>query len=166
MDIGPALWLFMTLSGAALLSAGLAYGLVSTRRRRKNPVAQRVTEAGTRDVYHAEEERRADIEDEGTAIAAQSRRERVTATEARQASPGTTSMSCSWPHCPSPFSLASGEPPTTASSTPDTTNPADDAVAPSNLPGGEDEQAQKQKSAPEPQPEEPARFSSDIYLLS
>ena len=84
MDIGPALWLFMTLGGAALLGAGLAYGLISTRRRRKNPVAQRVTEAGTREVYHAEEERRADIEDKGTAIAAQSGRKIVTATEARQ----------------------------------------------------------------------------------
>jgi hypothetical protein len=84
MDIGPALWLFMTLGGAALLGAGLAYGLISTSRRRKNPMAQRVTEAGTRDVYHAEEERRADIEDEGTAVAARSGREIVTATEARQ----------------------------------------------------------------------------------
>ena len=36
MDVGPVLWLFMTLGGAALLGLAIAYALISTRRRRAN----------------------------------------------------------------------------------------------------------------------------------
>ena len=35
-----------------------AYGLISTRQRRENPVAQRLTDAATREIYSKEEERR------------------------------------------------------------------------------------------------------------
>lgn len=88
MDVGPALWLVMTLGGAALLGVAIAYGVISTRRRRESTLAQRVTEAGTRDVYRHEEERRADLEDDGAPVAARSRNEVVTATEARQGAAG------------------------------------------------------------------------------
>jgi hypothetical protein len=84
MDAGPALWLLMTLGGAALLGLALAYGLITTRRRRENPVAQRMTEAGTREVYRDEEERRAHIEEGGEPVAGHSGDEAITVTEARQ----------------------------------------------------------------------------------
>jgi hypothetical protein len=84
MDAGPALWLVMTLGGAALLGLAMAYGVISTRRRRDNPVAQRATDAGTRDIYHDEEERRAHIEERGEPVAGHSGPRPVTVTEARQ----------------------------------------------------------------------------------
>jgi hypothetical protein len=87
MDVGTALWLVMTLGGASLLGVAIAYGVISTRRR-QNALAQRVTEAGTRDVYRREEERRADLEEDGAPVAARSRNEMVTATEARQGAAG------------------------------------------------------------------------------
>src|SRR5436190_16764668 len=85
MNIGPTLWLLMTLGGAALLALALAYGVISTRRRRTNPVAQRLTEAGTREVYREEEERRERM-DAGSATTARPHAagEPITVTEARQ----------------------------------------------------------------------------------
>jgi hypothetical protein len=58
MDTGPAFWLIMTVGGAVLLGIALTYGLISTRRRRDNPVAQRLTDAATRELYQEEEDRR------------------------------------------------------------------------------------------------------------
>jgi hypothetical protein len=58
MDTGPAFWLIMTVGGAVLLGLALTYGLISTRRRRDNPVAQRLTDAATRELYREEEDRR------------------------------------------------------------------------------------------------------------
>jgi len=58
MDTGAAFWLIMTVGGAVLLGVGLAYGLISTRQRRENPVAQRLTDAATREVNNEEEEKR------------------------------------------------------------------------------------------------------------
>ena len=58
MDTGPAFWLIMTVGGAVLLGVALTYGLISTRRRRDNPVAQRLTDAATRELYQEEEDRR------------------------------------------------------------------------------------------------------------
>ena len=58
MDTGPAFWLIMTVGGAVLLGVALTYGLISTRRRRDNPVAQRLTDAATRELYREEEDRR------------------------------------------------------------------------------------------------------------
>jgi YD repeat-containing protein len=58
MDTGPAFWLIMTVGGAVLLGVALTYGLISTRRRRDNPVAQRLTDAATRELYRDEEDRR------------------------------------------------------------------------------------------------------------
>jgi hypothetical protein len=88
MDVGPVLWLLMTVGGAGLLGLALAYGLVSTRRRRENPVAQRLTEIGTRDVYRDEEERRAHIEEGSAPVVGHSQSKDVTVTEARQAVTG------------------------------------------------------------------------------
>jgi hypothetical protein len=84
MDAGPVLWLLMTLGGAVLLGLALGYGVISTRRRRNNPVAQRLTEAGTREVYRDEEARRAHVEESGEPAAGHSGPEPVTVTEARQ----------------------------------------------------------------------------------
>ena len=58
MNTGPAFWLIMTVGGAVLLGVALTYGLISTRRRRDNPVAQRLTDAATRELYRDEEDRR------------------------------------------------------------------------------------------------------------
>jgi anti-sigma-K factor RskA len=55
MDTAPWLWLIITVGGAAVLGAALAYGLISTRKRRENPVAQRLTDAATKEVYRQEE---------------------------------------------------------------------------------------------------------------
>ena len=55
MNIGPAFWLIMTVGGAILLGVALAYGLISTRKRRENPVAQRLTDGATRELYNEEE---------------------------------------------------------------------------------------------------------------
>ena len=60
MSAAPILWLFITAGGAALLAFGLAFGLLTTRRRRDNPVAQRLTDAATREQYRAEEKARPD----------------------------------------------------------------------------------------------------------
>lgn len=37
MDTGPAFWIIMTVGGAVLVGVALAYGLISSRRRRENP---------------------------------------------------------------------------------------------------------------------------------
>lgn len=37
MNTGPAFWLIVTVGGAVLLGVALAYGLISTRSRRKRP---------------------------------------------------------------------------------------------------------------------------------
>jgi len=37
MNTGPAFWLIVTVGGAVLLGVALAYGLISTRTRRKRP---------------------------------------------------------------------------------------------------------------------------------
>ena len=58
MSTGPAFWLIMTVAGAILLGIALAYGLISTRKRRENPLAQRLTDAATRELYREEEARR------------------------------------------------------------------------------------------------------------
>jgi hypothetical protein len=84
MDAGPTLWLVMTLGGTALLGLAMAYGVISTRRRRENAVAQRATNVGTREVYRDEEERRAHIEEGGEPIVGHSGRDTVTVTQARQ----------------------------------------------------------------------------------
>ncbi len=84
MSPGPTLWFIMTLGGAVLLGVALAYGMVSTRRRRENPVAQRLTNAATREVYGEEEERRQRIEGDAEAAPAHPGGEEVTLTQARQ----------------------------------------------------------------------------------
>jgi Flp pilus assembly protein TadB len=84
MSPGPTLWLVMTLGGAALLGLALAYGMLSTRRRRENPVAQRLTDAGTREVYREEEERRERRESDADDAPAHAGGDEVTVTEARQ----------------------------------------------------------------------------------
>src|SRR4051812_49128464 len=56
-NIGPALWLLMTAGGAALLGVALAFSLISTRRRRDNPIAQRLTSTATRELYREEEKK-------------------------------------------------------------------------------------------------------------
>jgi len=60
MSVAPVLWLLITAGGAALLGVVLMIGLVTTRRRRENPVAQRLTEAATREMYHTEDKLRPD----------------------------------------------------------------------------------------------------------
>ena len=55
MNTGPAFWLIMTVGGTVLLGVALAYGLISTQKRRNNPLAQRLTDAATREVYDEEE---------------------------------------------------------------------------------------------------------------
>lgn len=62
MSAAPILWLFITAGGAAALAFGLAIGLLTTRRRRENPVAQRLTDAVTREQYRAEDMTRPDRE--------------------------------------------------------------------------------------------------------
>jgi Flp pilus assembly protein TadB len=58
MGTGPVFWLIMTVGGAVLLGVAMAYALISTRSRRDNPVAQRLTDAATRELYAKEEGRR------------------------------------------------------------------------------------------------------------
>jgi hypothetical protein len=60
VNISPALWLFMTAGGAAILAIALAYAVISTRRRRDNPLAQRLTTAATRELYREEDSERPD----------------------------------------------------------------------------------------------------------
>ena len=62
MSAASILWLFITAGGAALLAFGLAIGLLATRRRRENPIAQRLTDAAAREQYRAEEQSRPDRE--------------------------------------------------------------------------------------------------------
>jgi Flp pilus assembly protein TadB len=88
MSVGPTLWLIMTVGGAALLGLALAYSVISTRRRRESTVAQRATEAGTREVYREEEERRERIEGGGGHVGPHREGEAITVTEARQAVTG------------------------------------------------------------------------------
>jgi hypothetical protein len=54
MNTGPAFWFIMTVGGAVLLGVALTYGLISRRGRRKDPVARRLTEAGTRELNREE----------------------------------------------------------------------------------------------------------------
>jgi Flp pilus assembly protein TadB len=58
MNTGAAFWFIMTVGGAVLLGVALAYGLISTRKRRENPLAQRLTDAATREIYNEEEDAR------------------------------------------------------------------------------------------------------------
>jgi hypothetical protein len=58
MDAGVASWFIMTAGGATLLGTALAYELISTRKRRENPVAQRLTDTATREIYDEEEDAR------------------------------------------------------------------------------------------------------------
>ena len=58
MNIGPVFWFIMTVGGAVLLGLALAYGLISTRKRRENPLAQRLTDAASRELYEEEEQAR------------------------------------------------------------------------------------------------------------
>ena len=83
MSTGPAFWLAMTVAGAALLGIALIYALVSTRKRRENPVAQRLTDAATRELYREEEARRVHQEGVGNEEE-RSTRHAITPTEARQ----------------------------------------------------------------------------------
>ena len=83
MSTGPAFWLIMTIGGAVLLGVALTYGLISTRKRRENPVAQRLTDAATRELYREEEAIRVHKEGE-----VGERSQAISATEARQAVSG------------------------------------------------------------------------------
>jgi len=56
MNIGPVFWFIMTVGGAVLLGLALAYGLISTRKRRANPLAQRLTDAASCELYEEEEQ--------------------------------------------------------------------------------------------------------------
>jgi Flp pilus assembly protein TadB len=86
MSIGAALWFIMTLGGAVLLGVALAYGLMYTRKRRENPVAQRLTNAATRELYRQEEVKRA--REERSDVVNERERSGVTVTEARQSVSG------------------------------------------------------------------------------
>ena len=55
MSTAPFLLLFITAGGAALLAFGLAIGLLTTRKRREDPIAQWLTDAATREQYRAEQ---------------------------------------------------------------------------------------------------------------
>ena len=74
MSTAPFLLLFITAGGAALL----AIGLLTTRQRRKDPIAERLTDAATRDQYRAEEKSRPDRD------AADPPEGKITVTEVRQ----------------------------------------------------------------------------------
>jgi Flp pilus assembly protein TadB len=78
MSTAPFLWLFITAGGAALLAFGLAIGLLTTRSRREDPIAQRLTDAATREQYRAEEKSRPDRD------AAELPEAKVTVTQVRQ----------------------------------------------------------------------------------
>src|SRR5262245_15340946 len=82
MSIAPVLWLLITAGGAALLGIVLLIGLVTTRRRRENPVAQRLTNAATREMYPTEDELRPDRMVPGTPSTSDA--PNITITEARQ----------------------------------------------------------------------------------
>ena len=41
MDTGPAFWLIICVGGAVLVGVALAYGLISSRRRRETPKGRR-----------------------------------------------------------------------------------------------------------------------------
>jgi hypothetical protein len=58
MSVSPVLFLIMTVGGAVFIGLALAYGLISTRKRRENPLAQRLTDAATRELYEEEEQAR------------------------------------------------------------------------------------------------------------
>ena len=47
MNTGPVFWLIMMVGGAVLVGVALAYGLISTRNRRENAVAQSVIDAAS-----------------------------------------------------------------------------------------------------------------------
>ena len=74
MSTAPFLLLFITAGGAALL----AIGLLTTRKRRKDPIAERLTDAATRDQYRAEQKSRPDRD------AADPPEGKITVTEVRQ----------------------------------------------------------------------------------
>jgi len=78
MSIAPILWLFITAGGAALLAFGLTIGLLTTRRRREDPIAQRLTDAATREQYRDEEKSRPDRD------AADPLEGKITVTQVRQ----------------------------------------------------------------------------------
>ena len=78
MSIAPILWLFITAGGAALLAFGLTIGLLTTRRRREDPIAQRLTDAATREQYREEEKSRPDRD------AADPPEGKITVTQVRQ----------------------------------------------------------------------------------
>src|SRR5262245_9604781 len=78
MSAAPILWLFIAAGGAALLGFALAFGLLSTRRRRENPIAQRSSDAAAREQYRAEEKARPDRD------AADLHEANITVTQARQ----------------------------------------------------------------------------------
>jgi hypothetical protein len=90
MNTGPAFWLIMTVGGVVLLGVALTYGLISTRKRRENPVAQRLTDAATRELYHEEEARRVHREGEAgeVHVRGSSEGQVISVTEARQAVSG------------------------------------------------------------------------------
>jgi hypothetical protein len=94
MDTGPAFWLIMTVGGAVLLGIALTYGLISTRRRRDNPVAQRLTDAATRELYQEEEDRRVRQETAAGDEEARPPAPSGNLTEPAKASPATTSTMC------------------------------------------------------------------------
>jgi len=78
MSTAPFLLLFITAGGAALLAFGLAIGLLTTRKRREDPVARRLTDAATREQYRAEEKSRPDRD------AADPPEAKITVTQVRQ----------------------------------------------------------------------------------
>jgi len=78
MSRAPILWLFITAGGAALLAFGLTIGLLTTRRRREDPIAQRLTDAATREQYREEEKSRPDRD------AADPPEGKITVTQVRQ----------------------------------------------------------------------------------
>ena len=78
MSTAPFLLLFITAGGAALLAFGLAIGLLTTRKRREDPIAQRLTDAATREQYRAEAKSRPDRD------AADPPEAKITVTQVRQ----------------------------------------------------------------------------------
>ena len=78
MSTAPFLLLFITAGGAALLAFGLAIGLLTTRKRREDPIAQRLTDAATREQYREEEKSRPDRD------AADPPEGKITVTQVRQ----------------------------------------------------------------------------------
>ena len=51
-DTGGWLWLVIDVAFVALFAAGLIYGIVMWRSRRRNPAVERARDEATRRLYH------------------------------------------------------------------------------------------------------------------